>query len=209
MPVRYVVRQVKQFFVYRVLHVDDTPHRIALGVALGIFWAWTPTMGIQMILTIATAALFRANKVVGIPFVWISNIFTIVPIYLPNYWVGTGLLGTEFNETVFYRFVDAAVMSGTWLERFNAGWEAMWGILAPLWVGSMVVATALGLLSYLSMRMAVLRYRRWWHKRHPEPPWAQMPLAEEIKLELQKSDEDPGSGPKGELARAQSDSAEA
>ena len=57
MPHRYLYRrlrmalwQTERFIKYRVLHVDDTPHRIALGVALGFFVTWTPTIGVQIVL---------------------------------------------------------------------------------------------------------------------------------------------------------------
>ena len=55
MLLRFIANRLKTFFIYRVLHVDDTPHRIALGVAAGIFIAWTPTIGFQMLLTILLA----------------------------------------------------------------------------------------------------------------------------------------------------------
>ena len=84
MPYRYVWQRLKDFIVHKVLRLDDTPHRIALGVAIGFFVTWTPTIGIQMILVVALATLLKANKLVGVPFVWISNPFTIVPIYGPN-----------------------------------------------------------------------------------------------------------------------------
>jgi len=69
-------------FVDRVLQVHDTPHRIGLGVATGIFVAWTPTVGFQMALTVALAWLVGANKVVGVPFVWIS----CPPTYFATYY---------------------------------------------------------------------------------------------------------------------------
>ncbi|HKI70697.1 MAG TPA: DUF2062 domain-containing protein, partial [Verrucomicrobiae bacterium] len=93
-----MTRRIERFFVYRVLHVDDTPHRIALGVAVGIFVAWTPTVGFQMILTIILATLLRANKLVGIPFVWISNPFTLGVIYYPNYLLGKFILQGDYPE---------------------------------------------------------------------------------------------------------------
>ena len=78
---RYGWRRAQRFVKYRILHVDDTPHRIALGVAIGMFVAWTPTIGFQMGLTVLLCALFRANKLVGVPLVWISNPLTIIPVY--------------------------------------------------------------------------------------------------------------------------------
>jgi len=171
-PIRYVGKQLKRFFVYRVLHVDDTPHRIALGVAIGIFVTWTPTIGFQMILTVALAALLRANKAVGVPFVWISNPVTLVPVYGPNYWVGTKLLGHNYDAGRFTNFVEQAMKSGTWLEHLSAAWSAMCKIFWPLWVGSIAVGLGLAVISYFGVRFAVVRYRRWWRKHHETPPWS-------------------------------------
>ena len=39
--IRNIIRQIEHFVVYRILHAHDTPHRLALGIALGIFVAWT------------------------------------------------------------------------------------------------------------------------------------------------------------------------
>ncbi len=172
MPYRYVARQVKRFFIYRVLHVDDTPHRIALGVAIGIFITWTPTIGLQMALTVALAALLRGNKVVGVPFVWISNPLTLVPIYGPNYWLGTKILGGEYDFDRFSRFAAAATAGGNWFERLGTAWDATWTIFWPLWVGSAIVGLVLAVITYFAIRYAVVKYRRYWHEKHPRPPWA-------------------------------------
>ena len=141
MPLRYVVKQTERFFIYRVLHVDDTPHRIALGVAVGVFVAWTPTVGFQMILTIFLAWLLRANKLVGVPFAWISNPFTLIPIYMwCNYNVGRLLLPGDYPRPDF----DAVVVTGTFHERFLALWNSTVHVFEPLWLGSIVVGLLLG-----------------------------------------------------------------
>lgn len=168
MPIRFVANRLKRFFIYRVLHVDDTPHRIALGLAVGIFITWTPTIGFQMILTVALAALLRANKAVGVPFVWISNPFTLLPIYGPNYLVGCWLLR---QKALDLDFLTAARTTGGWLARVQAWWDATWHVFWPLWLGSAVVGLVLGALSYFGTRYAVVRYREHWHRKHPETPW--------------------------------------
>lgn len=163
------MRRLKRFFVYRVLHVDDTPHRIALGVAIGVFVAWTPTIGLQMILTVLLAAAFRANRVVGVPFVWISNPLTIGPIYGPNFLLGKFLLGGDYHAPDFRQAMTA---SGSWwgqtfVNGLVAWWTATWDALEPLWLGSLVVGLLLGVIAYFSMRYAVTSYRRHWHRQHP------------------------------------------
>lgn len=155
MPIRFVARRIERFFIYRVLHVDDTPHRIALGVAIGIFVTWTPTIGLQMVLTIALATLLRANKFVGVPFVWISNPATLW-LYYPNYKVGRWMLPGDYPEP---DFLKAIVLTGGWPERIRTFWETTSEILAPLWIGSIVVALVLGAITYVVIRYAVVNYR--------------------------------------------------
>ena len=176
MPVQYVGRKLKRFFVYRVLHVDDTPHRIALGLAIGIFITWTPTMGFQMLLTVLLASLVRANKFVGVPFVWISNPVTAVPLYGFNFIVGTWVLPGEHSFERFYASVSkAAFAGGGWLNKVAAWWEATIDFFWPLWVGSIVVAVVLAVPTYITTRWAIVRYRKIWHDRHPEAAEATSP----------------------------------
>jgi uncharacterized protein (DUF2062 family) len=160
MPHRYVARKLKAFFIYRVLHVDDTPHRIALGVAIGMFITWTPTVGFQMLLVLALSWLLGANKLVGVPFVWISNPATLVPIFYPNYLLGKLVLGSNCEDP---NFTEAMAFSGTWLETVQNWWAATWQVFWPLWVGSIIVGGCLGLISYGVIYYAVIKYRK---KRH-------------------------------------------
>lgn len=50
------------FVKFRILHVDDTPQRIARGVAVGVWIAFTPLLGLHMILALAIAALILPIK---------------------------------------------------------------------------------------------------------------------------------------------------
>src|SRR5437867_5606952 len=82
-----MIRKLKGMF-RAILMLDDTPHSIALGTAIGLFIAWTPTVGIHMILVVALALLLRANKVAGLIAVYISNPITLVPMYWIEYKLG-------------------------------------------------------------------------------------------------------------------------
>ena len=46
-----------------LMAINDTPHSIALGSAIGIFFGFTPLWSLKTLLSIATAWLFRCNKV--------------------------------------------------------------------------------------------------------------------------------------------------
>ena len=169
-PIRYILKRIRLFFIYRILHVDDTPHRIALAVAVGMFVAWTPTMGFQMLLTVLLATLVRANKLVGVPFVWISNLITMVPIYRwCNYPVGLAIMGSEYPPP---NFSNAILVGGswwldTWVNRIVAFWQATWQAFPPLWVGSMVLGLPIGTASYFAVKYVIIAYRRHRHLKHP------------------------------------------
>jgi hypothetical protein len=80
--------KTRRFMRQKVLGVGDTPHRIAWGVFLGFFVAFTPTLGFQILIYLLIASLLRANKVSGIPWLFISNPFSALPVYYSTWWVG-------------------------------------------------------------------------------------------------------------------------
>lgn len=160
--IRALLQRGRAFLVHRVLGLDDTPHRIALGVAIAIWLTWTPTIGLQTVATMALCGLFGANKVVGLPFVWISNPATIVPIYYPSYRLGCWLLRRAPDEGLEALAAAAAVTDGV-LERIYAWYAAIAPMFAELWIGSIAIASPLALGTYLVVRRAVVSYRQRYH----------------------------------------------
>ena len=168
--IRIYIRLVERFVIYRILHADDTPHRLALGIALGIFLAWTPTIGFQMILVLLLAPTFRVNPLVGIPFVWVSNPLTMVPIYFANYWVGNKLLNIfAGHPALTYTEVTQRLGSFGSISHFLSNfytadfWHKVITLLAEfgldLWVGSLIVGLAVALLTYIVSYRFIVWYR--------------------------------------------------
>ncbi len=133
----------------------DTPKRVAGGVALGVFIAFTPTLGLQMLIYAAAAAVLPVNKLAGFPALFISNPLTAVPIYYAGWWVGARVLrsGPE----------GAAVLLG---ENEHSGQGAMWSRLwdallsvgAEVWVGSVLLGCIAAVVAYLLTFRYVLRH---------------------------------------------------
>ena len=141
--------RLKTFVVDKILGVHDSPHRIALGVAIGIFVTWTPTIGFQMALTLALSTLCRANKVVGVPLVWISNPATLW-IYIPNYLLGCKILGENpSTDALMQSLIKAFGINDHGLkERFTTLIQTLWDVLAPLMLGSVIIGAFLGAIAY-------------------------------------------------------------
>lgn len=178
MPHRFVWKNLKwlakaaadrfrRFLFYRVFSLNDTPHRIALGVAVGMFVAWTPTMPFQMVLTIAISALVRANKFVGVPFVWITNPVTLIPIYGPNYILGSWLLGRRSALKQFVSEMQQCMtFSGGFWETTKTWWQATLNFFAPLWLGSLLIGIVIAAISYCLILWGVIKFRAVYHHLH-------------------------------------------
>jgi len=158
--IRLLTRWTKRFVIYRILHVDDTPHRIALGVAVGMFVAWTPTPGMQMALIVAISALLRANKLVGVPLAWVSNPLT-VGVNVLCYWIGCKILGITGNAAkISHAMHQALSLDRSWIERITSFFEALGDAFVPLLVGSLVFATVVAAITYVITYRAVVAFRR-------------------------------------------------
>jgi uncharacterized protein (DUF2062 family) len=157
-------QRLRAFVIYDILGVDDTPHRVALGVAVGIFITFMPLIGFQMGLIVLLSTLLRANKVVGVPLAWITNPATLW-LFVPGYWLGCVALGARYDAAVLWSALTAAFgIHGAGLsERFTCLVVALSQIVWPLFVGSSIVALPLGVASYF----LTLRGIAWYH-RHRE-----------------------------------------
>jgi len=167
--IRLIKRRVRRFVFHTVLHADDPPHRLAMGLAIGMFITFTPTVGFQMALVVFFAWLLRANKVVGVPLVWISNPATIAPIFYLCYRLGRFVLRRDAVDDQWW--AELSHPTGPWWSQVTFYWQRLSEIAAPLCFGSLVVATIIGYVTYYISYYAIYGYRmkRW---GQPMPPSA-------------------------------------
>ena len=82
----------------KLLRLRGKPKAIATGLAMGVFAGFFPFFGLQTLMGVFLAALFKGSKVAAAAATWISNPFTYVPIFVFNYKVGKLLLGIKETE---------------------------------------------------------------------------------------------------------------
>lgn len=161
MPFRIGWRRARRWFIH-LLHLDESVHRIALGAALGMFIALTPTVGVQMLLVFLVTAVIPANRAAGLPMVWVTNPATMVPVYSFNLWVGAKVVGA--SEPVQAKFAQAlANLASRDLPPWalvKEWWDVAMSVAVPLWVGSVLVGLAAGVVTYGVMYGLVTAYRR-------------------------------------------------
>ena len=130
-------------FIKKILRTNDSPKKIALGLAIGVFWGITPTFGFAILFSLPTAFLFRGNKLAAILGTFVANPFTTPFVYAFEYKVGQLILKT-------------APLPFSW-DIFNL--ENLLNISKSLLVGGIFLAIALALLTYFLVLQIIIRYR--------------------------------------------------
>jgi uncharacterized protein (DUF2062 family) len=167
-----------RYFEYKVLHIDDTPHKIALGLAIGLFVAWSPLIGLHIFLAIALSFLFRANKFSAFVSIWASNIFTFFIIYYPEYLLGRLILsiflpGRTLSSRQVLDSLHNLLSPGHILECFYSSeyWKQFWHLtksIGPeLWIGSLILGSLVAVCSYfISIRIIKAHRAKNPHRRY-------------------------------------------
>ncbi len=159
----YTRNNLKKLFRW-LLMLDDTPHSIALGAAVGIFVTFTPTVGLHMALVVALSLVIRMNRAAALTTVWVNNPFTLIPVFFINYLIGAVVCRME--PMTWHNFESkfaAAFSHESWFsnlgEVFLAIGRVALDIAVPLWVGSLIVAVGLSVPTYFIVRRLAERYR--------------------------------------------------
>ena len=149
--------QLRHFVYHSLLHADDPPRPLALGMAIGMFVAFTPTFGVQMVLAGFLCWLLRANKAVGIAVVWISNPGTMLPIYWYCYRIGCAVLALDPIGSPWW--TELATPPDGWWPAVKFYWSRFIEIAGPLWLGSLVVGAVCAYVTYYVV-LHMIRYYR-------------------------------------------------
>ena len=97
----------------RVMAIEDTPHSIALGLAIGIFFGFTPLWSLKTLLSIAVAWLLGSNKIAAAISVQLHDlILPFMPaIYLWEYKLGFWVLHRAFPRRAHFCIFPSAITS--------------------------------------------------------------------------------------------------
>jgi uncharacterized protein len=130
-------------FMRRMLALDDTPERIALGFAIGVFWAFSPLVGLHTLLGLGIASLFGLNRVAVLVGLFINNPWTLVPIYTVATYLGGLLIGFP-SPTQLPQFEWHQLWSSSyWVQLAH-----QWHIIKPMLLGSIILSFFSPVLSY-------------------------------------------------------------
>lgn len=135
-----------------LMAIADTPHSIALGSAIGIFFGFTPLWSMKTLLSIGVAWVFKSNKIAAAIAVTLHDIILpLMPaVYFWQYRIGMRVLhGRPEHRAAFHHLSLHDFM--TWPAFVRIGW--------PLLLGSFFLAIPSAIGTYFIMRLLVSRAR--------------------------------------------------
>jgi uncharacterized protein (DUF2062 family) len=136
-----------------LMAIADTPHSIALGSAIGIFFGFTPLYPLKTLLSIIVAWICRCNKVAAAIAVTLHDvlIFAMPAIYFAEYKLGCRVLHRPppVKLRLWQHFSFHDYLSWSLFSKF------IW----PALIGSLFLAIPSAIIIYLLMRMLVSRAR--------------------------------------------------
>jgi uncharacterized protein len=139
-----------------LLHLDDPPRRLAVALAVGVFISCTPFWGLQTILAVAVATVFRFNRAATLLGTWLNLPWLAPFVYGAAIKIGL-LVVPGLGEA------DAASFDLLLRDPGALSWETVWswirGSSLPLLVGSTIVGLVAAAATY-TIALAVLRRRR-------------------------------------------------
>ncbi|MGH8048085.1 MAG: DUF2062 domain-containing protein [Chthoniobacterales bacterium] len=127
----------------RLLELRDTPHAIAGGVAIGMFYGFTPLFMLKTLLSLATAWLARCSKIAAVLAVCLHDVIApLWPVLLGiEYEIGFWLMSNPHRLAPMEKIHDIR------LSQFFH-WTTFHKYGLPMLVGSMVIAVPAAILSY-------------------------------------------------------------
>jgi hypothetical protein len=162
--------KILRYLEYKILHIEDSPHKISLGLALGLFIAWTPLLGLHILMALAASVILRANKFAALVSIWVSNVFTFAIIYYPAYFVGRFFyqhfapnksLGKEQVSQIFSElFKPANVMAGIFSKAYWARFWTLTKSIGPeLWIGCTILGVLAAIGGYVICYTMIKNHR--------------------------------------------------
>jgi len=167
-----LTRDLIRRWLDRLLHIDDTPERTAAAFALGVFFGFSPLLGLHTLLGILFAFLLNLNRVSVLLGVYSNLPWFLGPYYFIATMVGAQITGHRLPPGLQRQLRDLFDLS-LFQGEF---WHRLAMVLRPLGlpyvVGSTIGAVLLAAAAYQVALAFIVSRRRLHdilqHHHHPK-----------------------------------------
>lgn len=141
------LRHFKEKFC-ELLKYNEPSDRLALSFAIGVFVAFSPTLGLHFFTTLLVAWIMRLNKLMALLGTALNNPWTIVPICGSSMWVGLKIWP-----------VEAKISKLNWASLSFQNLGILKSYIVPFIIGSTLLGIIFSVLSYFLILRIITYYR--------------------------------------------------
>ena len=162
-------RRAVDYIIHRVKRLPDSPHKIAIGLAIGVFCSFTPFFGLHIFLAVLFAYFFKGNIVAALLGTFFGNPVTWPFIAAFSIKLGQILLGYPISnfETSIEQIIEAAnafIRSGMAFFGYGeSNWTLVYTFLRelflPYFMGGFVLGIATATVIYFIFRPIIYAYK--------------------------------------------------
>jgi uncharacterized protein (DUF2062 family) len=144
--IKYIINQ----WIHRLIHLNESPYRIAMGCACGVFCSALPIFG-QTFIGMIAALVLRASVIASLPWTWISNPLTTLPMWYGGYRLGIWIMPGK-HKPLSHTEIQALMQNFDqmdWTQGLSLLSTEFWEALQPLWLGTVVMGLAMAAPSFI------------------------------------------------------------
>ncbi|RJL01900.1 DUF2062 domain-containing protein [Paracoccus aestuarii] len=164
-------RRAGTYVAYRLRRLPDQPHRIARGVAAGVFVSFTPLFGLHFLSAAAVAWIIRGNILAALLATFVGNPVTLPFIALISVGFGRSILGLGGELSPHFIFREFSRATGELWHNIQsifgpetAHWHSLSDFFAqifwPYMVGGGILGLAVSILTHYLTVPVFRAYRR-------------------------------------------------
>ena len=146
----------------QLLHTHDTPTRTAAAYAVGVFFGFSPVLGLHTILGLFFAFTLNLNRVAVLLGVYSNLPWVLVPYYTLTTWLGAAILGIDIPPGTAHQLVTS-LENRSWGD-FRAAVVTLRPFLSAFVLGSTLGSCALSLVAYRVALTMIGTHRRRMHQ---------------------------------------------
>lgn len=142
----------------QLLHTHDTPKRTAVAYAVGVFFGFSPFLGLHTILGLVVAFAFNLNRVAVL-----VGVYSNLPWILPAYYTLATMLGAAVLRVDvppgFLKDFREALTDASWGE-FRSFAKTLTPFMWAYALGSIIGAIGLAAVAYRGALTMIVAHRR-------------------------------------------------
>lgn len=149
-------RRSLRYLKLRLVRLSASPYSVAAGVAVGVAVAWTPFLGVHIIIAMAIGFVLRANLVAAALGTTFAN-----PLTFPLIWASTWELG----HLILGRTDQSLSSNVDFVALFShMNFLKLWRpVLEPMTIGALIPAGLSAVIAYITVYAIIRSFR---NKKH-------------------------------------------